>query len=174
VSLWRRSNPWAPQMWQRAESAYMRALRNPGYEFSANRCTFMFDKQHLWYALPSGRVLCYPFARIEEDGVSYAKASWKPSASAKEWPRARLWVGTCVENQTQATAHDILRLSLRRLDREGFDVIAHTHDEILVECDESDFDRVSARMRQIMCEPPVWAPDLPLKVDECVPAKRYS
>jgi DNA polymerase len=174
VNLWRRSNPWAPTMWNRAESAYMSALRHPGHEFSANRCTYMSDGQHLWYALPSGRILCYPFARIDEDGVSYAKASWKPSAEAKEWPRARLWVGTNVENATQATAHDILRLALRRLEREHISVVAHTHDEILVECSEDDFDRVSARMREIMCEPPSWAPDLPLKVDECVPAKRYS
>jgi DNA polymerase len=175
VNLWRSANSWAPRMWQRAETAYLSALRHPGREFSANRCTFLSDGQHLWYALPSGRVLCYPFARFDEDGsVSYAKASWKPSADAKEWPRARLWVGTCVENQTQATAHDILRLALRRLDDEGIEVVAHTHDEILVECKEDDFDRVAARMREIMCEPPAWAPDLPLKVDECVPAKRYS
>ena len=174
VNLWRRSNPWAPKMWNRAESAYMSALRHPGHEFSANRCTYMSDGQHLWYALPSGRILCYPFARIDEDGVSYAKASWKPSADAKEWPRARLWVGTNVENATQATAHDILRLALRRLERERISIVAHTHDEILVECFEDDFDRVAAKMREIMCEPPSWAPDLPLKVDECVPAKRYS
>ena len=174
VDLWRRSNPWAPRMWQKLESAYMSALRHPGHEFSAARCTYLFDGQHLWYALPSGRVLCYPFAKIEEDGVSYAKASWKPAADAKEWPRARLWVGTAAENITQATAHDILRLSLRRLDQEGFDVIAHTHDEILVECAEAEFDTKAARMREIMCESPPWAPDLPLKVDECSPATRYS
>jgi hypothetical protein len=47
----------------------------------------------LWYALPSGRVLCYPFAKLETDGVTYAKAAWKPAADAKEWPRARLWKG---------------------------------------------------------------------------------
>jgi DNA polymerase len=174
VDLWRRSNPWAPRMWQRLESAYMSALRHPGHEFHAARCTYLFDGQHLWYALPSGRVLCYPFARIDEEGVSYAKASWKPAADAKEWPRARLWVGTAAENITQATAHDILRLSLRRLDQEGFDVIAHTHDEILVECAEGEFDAKAARMREIMCEAPAWAPDLPLKVDECSPATRYS
>jgi len=53
-------------------------------------------------------------------------------------------------------------------------VIAHTHDEILVECAEGEFDAKAARMREIMCEAPAWAPDLPLKVDECSPATRYS
>jgi DNA polymerase len=175
VNLWRGANPWAPRMWQAAEGAYMRAMRNPGHEFTANRCTYLYDKTHLWYALPSGRILCYPFAKFDDDGsISYAKAAWKPAADAKEWPRARLWVGVAVENITQAAAHDVLRLSLRRLDIEGIEVVAHTHDEILAECDEDQFDRVAARMREIMCDPPAWAPDLPLKVDVCVPAKRYS
>jgi hypothetical protein len=81
----------------------------------------MFDGQHLWYALPSGRVLCYPFAKLEPDGVTYAKAAWKPAADAKEWPRARLWKGLACENITQATANDLLRHSLRQLD----DVVLH-------------------------------------------------
>jgi DNA polymerase len=174
VDLWRRANPWAPAMWQAAEGAYMRAMRNPGHEFTANRCTYLYDKTHLWYALPSGRVLCYPFARFDEDGsISYAKAAWKPAADAKEWPRARLWTGVAVENITQAAAHDVLRLALRRLEAEGIEAVAHTHDEILVECDEADAERVSARVREIMCDPPVWASDLPLAVDGAV-SKRYS
>ncbi|MEY5100240.1 MAG: hypothetical protein RJA36_2959, partial [Pseudomonadota bacterium] len=174
VDLWRRANPWAPQMWQKAEGAYMRAMRNPGHEVTANRCTYMYDGTHLWYALPSGRVLCYPFARFDEDGgVSYAKAAWKPAADAKEWPRARLWLGVAVENITQAAAHDVLRLALRRLDDEGIEAVAHTHDEILVECDEADAEQVSERMKQIMCESPEWASDLPLAVDGSI-SRRYS
>ena len=174
VDLWRRANPWAPQMWQKAEGAYMRAMRNPGHEVTANRCTYLYDGTHLWYALPSGRVLCYPFARFDEDGgVSYAKAAWKPAADAKEWPRARLWLGVAVENITQAAAHDVLRLALRRLDDEGIEAVAHTHDEILVECDEADAEQVSERMKQIMCESPEWASDLPLAVDGSI-SRRYS
>ena len=174
ISMWRRANPWAPEMWDRAESSYLSAMRHPGREFYANRCVYMFDGQHLWYKLPSGRVLCYPYARLDSEGVSYAKCAWKPAATAKEWPRARLWHGLAVQSPTQATAHDILRLALRRLDSEKFYVVAHTHDEVLIECDEDDFDHASARVQQIMCEPPDWAPNLPLKVDTCVPAKRYS
>ena len=174
VDLWRRANPWAPQMWQKAEGAYMRAMRNPGHEVTANRCTYLYDGTHLWYALPSGRVLCYPFARFDEDGgVSYAKAAWKPAADAKEWPRARLWLGVAVENITQAAAHDVLRLALRRLDDEGIEAVAHTHDEILVECDEADAEQVSELMKQIMCESPEWASDLPLAVDGSI-SRRYS
>ena len=101
VDAWRKANPWAVAYWTALESAYTRAMRHKGHEFSAGRVVYMFDGQHLWYALPSGRILCYPYARLEADGVSYAKASWKPAADAKEWPRARLWKGlACIAKGT--------------------------------------------------------------------------
>jgi len=128
--------------------------------------TYLYDKQHLWYALPSGRVLCYPFARFDEEGnITYAKASWKPAADAKEWPRGRLWRGLACENIVQATAHDILRHALRRLDTEGFFTAAHVHDEIIVECDEGNAKAVARRVHEIMVTPPPWAAGLPLAAE---------
>jgi DNA polymerase len=127
----------------------------------------MFDGQHLWYALPSGRVLCYPFAKLEPDGVTYAKAAWKPAADAKEWPRARLWKGLACENITQATANDLLRHSLRQLD----DVVLHVHDEIVLETDRPD--EMAVRLKEVMCTPPVWAEGLPLDAEVAI-MSRYG
>jgi len=159
VDAWRRANPWAVPFWQDLEEAYTRAMRNVGHEFSAGRVAYLFDGQHLWYALPSGRVLCYPYARLESDGVTYAKASWKPAADAKEWPRARLWKGLACENITQAAANDILRHALRQLDG----VVLHVHDEIVVETDNPE--AVKQEMERIMCSPPAWAEGIPLAVE---------
>jgi DNA polymerase len=166
VNLWRRANLWAQPMWRRAEDTYRRAMRNPGAEFTANRVTYMYDKMHLWYALPSGRVLCYPHAKFDEDGeISYAKAAWKPAADAKEWPRAKLWYGVAVENITQAVAHDVLRHSMRAMDAEGINVVAHIHDQVVAECFACNADDVGRRMVEIMTTPPAWADGLPLAVD---------
>jgi DNA polymerase len=154
VDAWRRTNQWAVRYWAKLEDAYTRAMRNPGREFSAGRVTYLYDKQHLWYALPSGRVLCYPFARFEDDSISYAKAAWKPKADAKEWPRARLWRGLACENITQAIANDLLRHSMRQLN----DVVLHVHDEIVLETSDPD----PEYLKQIMCAAPVWAQGLPL------------
>jgi DNA polymerase len=155
VDAWRRANPWAVPFWSALEEAYTRAMRNKGHEFTAGRVAYLYDGQHLWYALPSGRVLCYPYARLESDGVTYAKASWKPAADATEWPRARLWKGLACENITQATANDILRHALRQLD----DVVLHVHDEIVIETDQpTDLER-------IMSTPPAWAEGLPLAAE---------
>jgi len=163
VDAWRRANPWAVRFWQDLESAYTRAIRYPGREFSAGRVTYLFQGEHLWYALPSGRILCYPFARLEEDGVSYAKASYKPKADAKEWPRARLWRGLACENITQAASNCVLRDALRNLHKMGLRTVLHVHDEIVLECRESDAFVVADQLKSLMCDTPAWAPGLPLK-----------
>lgn len=170
VEGWRRANPWAMQHGTQLEQAYLRAMRNKGHEFSAGRIVYLFDGQTLWYSLPSGRVLCYPNAKFDEEGnVTYTKAAWKPAADATEWPRARLWRGLACENVTQAAAHDVLRHSLRQLD----DVVLHVHDEIVVECPEADAEATAAHIHKIMCTPPAWAEGLPLAA-EGVTTKRYS
>jgi DNA polymerase len=170
VEGWRRANPWAQAHGQQLEAAYLRAMRNKGFEFAAGRTVYLFDGQTLWYSLPSGRVLCYPNAKFDAEGnVTYTKAAWKPAADAKEWPRARLWRGLACENVTQATAHDILRHSLRQLDG----VVLHVHDEIVVECPAQEAEAVAAHMHQIMCTPPAWAEGLPLAA-EGVTTTRYS
>jgi DNA polymerase len=167
VDAWRRANPWSVPYWQNLEEAYTRAMRNKGHEFSAGRVVYMFDGQHLWYALPSGRVLCYPFAKLEPDGVTYAKAAWKPAADAKEWPRARLWKGLACENITQATANDLLRHTLRQLD----DVVLHVHDEVVIETDRPE--EMAVRLKEVMCTPPEWAKGLPLDAEVAI-MSRYG
>ena len=167
VDAWRRANPWSVPYWQNLEEAYTRAMRNKGHEFSVGRVTYMYDGQHLWYALPSGRVLCYPFAKLETDGVTYAKAAWKPAADAKEWPRARLWKGLACENITQATANDLLRHALRQLN----DVVLHVHDEIVLETDRPE--EMAERLERVMCTPPNWAEGLPLDAEVAI-MSRYG
>jgi len=170
VDGWRRANPWAMHHGQALEQAYLRAMRNPGHEFAAGRIVYLFDKQTLWYALPSGRVLCYPNAKFDDEGnVTYTKAAWKPAADAKEWPRARLWRGLACENVVQATAHDLLRWALRQLP----DAIGHVHDEIIVECKAEDADQVARYTHEIMCTAPAWAQGLPLAAEGTV-TTRYS
>jgi DNA polymerase len=170
VDAWRRANKWAVPYWSGLEETYMRAMRNKNREFSVGRITYLFDGLHLWYALPSGRVLCYPFARFDEEGnLTYAKASWKPAADAKEWPRARLWRGLACENITQAVANDLLRYALRQLD----DVVLHIHDEIVLEVPEADAEAAAARLVKVMCEPPPWAAGLPLNAEVAI-MERYG
>ena len=166
VDGWRRANPWSVPYWSALEDSYTRAMRNKGREFKAGRITYLYDGLHLWYALPSGRILCYPYAKLEPEGVSYAKAAWKPAQDAKEWPRARLWKGLACENVTQAVANDLLRHALRQLD----DVVLHVHDEIVLETSDPDAEQ---NLKREMCTAPEWADGLPLNA-EVETMKRYG
>jgi len=160
VNAWRIANKWSVPFWNDIELAYTRALSRQGEIFEAGKIKYLFRGKHLWYALPSGRVLCYPYAKFEDDGsITYAKASWKPAADAKEWPRARLWRGLACENVTQAVANDLLRYSLKHLSN----VVLHVHDEIVVESDEPEIAREA--MVRVMTTPPDWAVGLPLAVE---------
>lgn len=170
VDAWRRVNPWAVRFWADLESAYVRAMRYPGREFSAGRISYLYDGAALWYVLPSGRLLCYPQARFDEDGgISYAKAAWKPAVGDDAWPRARLWPGLGCENCVQATAHDLLRHALRVLPQ----TILTVHDEIVLEVLEADADDAAQRLSDAMCTPPAWAEGLPLTAEVKI-LKRYG
>jgi DNA polymerase len=174
VDAWRRANPWSVPYWSALERAYMAAMRNRGREFSAGRVTYLFDGQHLWYALPSGRVLCYPFARFDDEGnLTYAKASWKPAADAKEWPRGRLWKGLACENITQAVANDLLRHAVRRLDEMGLEVVLTVHDEIVLEVEKEKSDWAAEQLVKVMCSAPDWCLGLPLNAEVAV-MERYG
>lgn len=172
VNAWRVANPWAVFYWSELERAYTSAMRRPKQEFSAGRTTYMYDQTHLWYILPSGRVLCYPHARLERGEITYAKAAWKPAAEAKEWPRARLWKGIACENITQAIAADLLRYALRQLDAAGLDVVLHVHDEIVIETTSPS--AVVDTLTGIMTQPPGWAKGLPLAIGKPVIGTRYG
>jgi DNA polymerase len=119
-------------------------------------------------------VLCYPFARFDEEGnITYAKAAWKPAADAKEWPRARLWRGLACENITQAIANDLLRYALRRLDTMGLEVVLTVHDEIVLEVEKERADWAAEQLVKVMCEPPEWCVGLPLNAEVAV-MERYG
>jgi DNA polymerase len=165
INGWRIANPWMMPYGQDMERAYISAMRHKGHEFSAGRVTYLFDGNHLWYILPSGRILCYPFARLEDGAVTYLKAAFKPASDAEEWPRARLWQGIAQENCAQATANDLLRYSLRQLFIEGFSVVITVHDEIVLECPIAEGDITAIRLSEIMCAAPKWCSDLPLDVE---------
>jgi DNA polymerase len=160
IRKWRGANPWAVEFWSQLESAYLAAMRRPGTHQAAGRITYYYDKRHLWYALPSGRVLCYPYAEFGEDGsVEFAKAALKPATGAARWPRARLWHGLACENVTQACAADLLRHALRAV---ADTAIMHVHDEIVLEVPRRDAERAREALVRIMESPPAWAGGLPL------------
>jgi DNA polymerase I-like protein with 3'-5' exonuclease and polymerase domains len=78
------------------------------------------------------------------------------------------------ENVTQATAADVLRETLMRLvTYYNFDVRAHTHDEVLVQCPEDEADSIARDLIEVMEEGFDWSEGLPLKAEPVI-ARWYS
>jgi DNA polymerase len=77
-----------------------------------------------------------------------------------------------VHNCTQATARDVLMGGMRRLERAGYPIVLHVHDEMIAETPE-DFGDTN-EFRRIMCEPEPWTTGLPITAGEPFRDVRYS
>jgi len=98
----------------------------------------------------------------------YAKSSYSARLDASYWPVHSLWSGIICENVTQATAASLLREKLRILHIKNqqhpnrFQIIAHCHDEIILECKSSAAENVRGLLQTEMETNPAWATGLPL------------
>jgi hypothetical protein len=120
-----------------------------------------------WLVYPQFRHERYTALEVDERGnereVTRLRTSflrgWSGGAG-----RIELWYGTLAENVTQATAASLLREAIVELDGQ-LDVVLHSHDEIVVECDEGDAKVSEHSLRRAMLKLPPWAKGLPLAVD---------
>jgi DNA polymerase len=176
IDRWRNYNSWAIDFGDRLEHAAKAALRLPGQSTQAGRISFCYYTSDLGgtlvCTLPSGDVMQYHAPRLEQvekpwgmvEQITAIKANWTPKTGEKEWPRIGLWRGLLSENVTQGIAAALLRESLVKCEDAGLPVVAHVHDEIVVDCElyEPGINAAKAQLQSIMETPPEWATDLPL------------
>lgn len=164
---WRIAHPNIVNLWHGLEKAAMRAVKRPGTVQEYRLIKYRMKGSFLWCQLPSGRVLCYPYPKIElvetpwgekRDGLTYMA---EDSISHK-WERQKLYGGLLTENVTQAVARDILAEAMLNLDAEGFPIVMHVHDEIISELShESEL----SKMKEIVERVPSWAHGLPIECE---------
>ncbi|MBR5878468.1 MAG: DNA polymerase [Akkermansia sp.] len=164
VTQWRQASPTIPKFWSDAEKAAKRALENPGRTFTLP-CGVKYrrDADALRCRLPSGRVLSYWGARIEEYNNRPSIVFMGQNQTTRKWEKTETWGGRLVENIVQAYARDCLAVALVRLDEAGFQTVFHVHDEIVAE--EPLDGRGWQEMADIMGQPIDWAPGLLLRGD---------
>jgi DNA polymerase len=189
VEAWREANPWAREFWgvhRDGESfglwgAAMRAWEIPGQITTAGRIAFVYREDYLggtlFAALPSGRLLTYPRPHwrdvdvLDKDGNPTGEKRTELSFQRARG-RTRLWHGTLAENLTQATAADILRQTVTRVETNPalafMPIRMTTHDEVVCEVDEARAEEAKAILRREMLTVPAWAAGLPLQSEESV------
>jgi DNA polymerase len=163
---WRLAHPQVSSWWKQLEQAFRDAIDNPGVAFQARTVTchrplLKSGKPSQWttIVLPSGRRLCYPGARIEQETgeVSYMGVN----QFNRKWSRIKTYSGKLAENVTQAFARDVLAFNMPLIEERGYEIVLSVHDELLTETpDEPEYssDRLAAWMANV----PPWATGLPL------------
>ena len=160
VTQWRTASPTIPRFWRDAENAAKRALENPGRTFTLPcGVKYMRDADALRCRLPSGRILTYWGARLDNDGNICFMGQ---NQTTRKWEKTDTWGGKLVENIVQAYARDCLAVALLRLDEAGYAITFHVHDEIIAEAPEGSR---WEDMAEIMGRPIEWAPGLLLRGD---------
>lgn len=111
--LWRESHPAISSYWKDLEETIRRAINNPGQTLTCRMHKVRRDGAWLRVMLPSGRYLCYPSPRVEDEGgITYMGVN----QYTRKWERIRTYGGKCVENCTQAAARDVIGRSMPRIE----------------------------------------------------------
>ena len=78
------------------------------------------------------------------------------------WSILDTYGGKITENIVQATARDCLGVKMVKVTKMGYKVVAHVHDEMIIDVPNSDTEAFQ-KIDDLMAEPIDWAPGLPLK-----------
>lgn len=172
VTQWRAASPTIPKLWSRVENAAKQALAHPGRWVPVLRpgshyapetiAEYRKDADALRCRLPSGRILTYWGARLEDYNGRPSVVFMGQNQTTRKWEKAETWGGKLVENIVQAFARDCLAVAMVRLEAAGYNIVFHVHDEVVIEApDGSRWQDAAA----IMGEPIDWAPGLLLRGD---------
>ena len=166
VAAWRRANPHITQFWWDVDKAAVEAVtKRVGTR--AGRIGFEYRSGILFVMLPSGRKLAYVKPRLAVNKFGREGLTYEGISENKKWGRIETYGPKLVENIVQGTARDLLAEAMLRVERKGYPIVMHCHDEIIAEVPEG-MGSVE-EMCEVMAVRPSWAEGLPLRADgyEC-------
>jgi DNA polymerase len=164
VETWRLANPNITQFWWDVDNAAIKAVRDKTIVPVHHGIEFSYESGGLFLRLPSGRRLCYVGPRIEtHDKYNKPVLTYEGTEQGKTWGRIKTYGPKLVENIVQATSRDCLAEALLRLDKAGYHIVFHVHDEVIL--DEPEDSTSVEAVNEIMSQPIPWAPGLPLRAD---------
>lgn len=164
VSAWREANPAIVDFWNKVQKAAISALKGNPVRYKGLR--FGVLRGAMYIELPSGRRLQYFNARLATNkwgGESIKYEGVDPDT--KQWGWVDTYGGKLTENIVQAIARDCLAEALVKVDKAGFDLVMHVHDELIAVLDELTAETDLEIINGIMGEELPWAKGLPLKGD---------
>lgn len=160
VQSWRAANPHIVNYWYEIDGAVKAAVKERKMT-KVGMVTVYYQSGMLKIALPSGRVLSYVRPRMTVNRFGSESVSYEGVGTNRKWTRIESYGAKFCENIVQATARDVLAEAMLRLEKKGFDIVCHIHDEVVLEVPEgtSSVEEVN----EIMAVCPDWCEGLPLK-----------
>ena len=160
VQSWRTANPHIVNYWYEIDSAVKAAVKERKMT-KVGMVTVYYQSGMLKIALPSGRVLSYVRPRMTVNRFGSESVSYEGVGTNRKWTRIESYGAKFCENIVQATARDVLAEAMLSLEKKGFDIVCHIHDEVVLEVPEgtSSVEEVN----EIMAVCPDWCEGLPLK-----------
>ena len=160
VDYWREANPNIVSLWWDIDSVVKRVVKTRSKEKYKN-LVISYEKGILFIELPSKRRLAYPKAKIGMNRFGGESVVYEGIVVGNKWDKIESYGGKFVENIVQAIARDILAEAMMRLEKKGFNIVMHIHDEVVIESDSSSVEEIN----EIMSIVPSWAPGLILDAD---------
>ena len=166
VAVWRRANPHITQFWWDVDKAAVEAVVKRT-RTRAGRIAFEYRSGILFVMLPSGRRLAYVKPRMGVNRFGREGLTYEGILENKKWGRIETYGPKLVENIVQGTARDLLAEAMLRVEKKGYPIVMHCHDEIIAEVPEGTGS--VEEMCEVMAVCPSWAEGLPLRADgyEC-------
>ena len=160
VDSWREANPNIVSLWWDIDSVVKRVINTRTKE-KYKSLVISYEKGILFIELPSKRRLAYPKAKIGMNRFGGESIVYEGIVVGNKWDKIESYGGKFVENIVQAIARDILAEAMMRLEKKGFNIVMHIHDEVVIESDSSSVKEIN----EIMSLLPSWAPGLILDAD---------
>lgn len=166
VAAWRAANPNITALWWEVDRAAIKAVKEKTLQ-RVGRISFQVSSGNLFVTLPSGRKLSYVKPRIELNKYGREGITYEGIGESKRWCRIDTYGPKLVENVVQAISRDLLAEAMLAVDKAGYKIIMHVHDEIVVEAPKGK--NSLEEICRLMAETPTWAGGLPLKAEgyEC-------
>lgn len=173
VQTWRNTNPSIKSLWYELQGAAEYVIQYGGSvqvkcltvsrEFNA-----VMGVDRMSILLPSGRKLYYVEPQLGQNRFGGVSITYKGiDQQKKTFTRLETYGGKLVENVVQAIARDCLAEAIENLERAGFPVVFHIHDEVVIDTGKynDDEQQMLYDVYALMAAPISWAPGLPLNAD---------
>lgn len=169
VTQWRAESPAIVRMWKECQNAAVavitgkqkrRVLRSlQGTEFYVKSVD---GTPVLFIQLPSGRPIAFWSPMVMETDMGPRITYMNQNQTTRKWERCETYGGKLTENIVQSVARDCLAEKMKILESQGYPIVFHVHDEMILDVPRSDTGAAKL-VDDIMGEPIDWAPGLPLK-----------